>query len=63
MGHLLVDGIQKLEHVEKAQVVDDFYDGLLGSDHTRPFSLDLEVLGMPAVDMSQLEEDFVEEQI
>ena len=63
MDHLLVDGIRVTEHVDKARVVDDFYDSLLEDDQERPFSLDLDALGLPAVDLHHLEANFMVEEV
>jgi hypothetical protein len=39
------------DHGDKAEVVDSFFEELLGTSVDRPFSLDLNYPGIPSIDM------------
>jgi hypothetical protein len=63
ISHLKVDGALVSDQDEKSSVVDAFYGDLLGFALDRPFSLDLDFLGVWSHDLSQLEEPFSEEDL
>jgi mannosylglycoprotein endo-beta-mannosidase len=58
-----VDNRRVTEHDEKAEAVDIFFDQLLGSTVDRPFSLDLEFLGLPSLDLQHIDGVFTEEEV
>jgi hypothetical protein len=47
ISHLLVDNRRVMDHVDKAEVMDSFFEELLDTSADRPFSLDLDYLGFP----------------
>jgi hypothetical protein len=52
----LVDGEQFLtSHEEKAACVDQFYTNMLGNSMDRVRAIELEALGMPSFDLTDLE--------
>jgi hypothetical protein len=51
IGHILVDNRRVTDHADKAEVVDSFFEDLLGTSADRPFSLDLDFLGIPSIDL------------
>jgi hypothetical protein len=53
-----VDGVVVSDQDKKADAVDAFYGGLLGSASDLAYSLDLDFLGVQSNDPSQLEEPF-----
>jgi hypothetical protein len=57
--HLRVDRVLVADQGEKARVVDDFYEHLLGSVPECGFSLDLNYLGVQEHDLSKLEVPFL----
>jgi hypothetical protein len=57
-----VDRVLVADQGEKARVVDDFYEHLLGSVPECGFSLDLKYLGVQEHDLSKLEAPFSEEE-
>ena len=59
----MIDGVRKTEHVDKAEVVDTFFDDLLGTEVDRPFSFDLDYLQLPTVDLSHMEVAFSKEEV
>ncbi|KAM0924223.1 hypothetical protein ACQ4PT_005019 [Festuca glaucescens] len=61
--HLRVDGVLVADQDDKARVVDDFFEQLLGSAPERGFSLDLDFLGVRTHDLSDLEAPFSEEEV
>jgi hypothetical protein len=63
IAHLQVDGVLISDQDEKAKAVDAFYEQLLGSSPERGFGLDLDYLGMPSHDLSELEVPFSEEEV
>jgi hypothetical protein len=63
IGHLLVDDVRVVEHVDKAEAVDSFFDNLLGSTTDRSFSLDLEYLGLPSFNLQHIDGVFTEEEV
>jgi hypothetical protein len=44
----MVDNRRVTDHADKAEAVDFFFERLLGSSADRPFSLDLDYLGIPS---------------
>jgi hypothetical protein len=60
---LVVDGSRVTEHVEKAEAVDAFFEQLLGATADRPFTLDLDYLGLPSLDLQHIEGRFTEEEV
>jgi hypothetical protein len=63
IGHLLVDGRRVTDHVDKAEVVDSFFEDLLGTSVDRPFSLDLDYLGIPSIDLSGIDGNFTMDEV
>jgi hypothetical protein len=63
IGHLLVDNRRVTDHVDKAEAVDSFFGELLGSSVDRPFSLDLDFLGIPSLDLWQIDGEFSVEEV
>jgi hypothetical protein len=63
IGHLLVDGQRVTNHVDKAEAVDSFFEDLLGTLADRPFSLDLDYLGIPSIDLSGIDGDFTVDEV
>jgi hypothetical protein len=63
IGHLAIDNVRVKEHVDKAEAVDCFFDNLLGSTTDRPFTLDLEYLGLPTFDLQHINGAFTEEEV
>src|SRR4051812_18667759 len=61
ISHLLVDNVRVSEHDDKAEAVDRFFGDLLGTSGDRPFSLDLDFLGLQSVDLQHLDSEFSEE--
>jgi hypothetical protein len=45
-------------HADKAEAVDSFFEGLLGTSADRPFSLDLDYLGIPLIDLRKIDGEF-----
>jgi hypothetical protein len=62
IGHLLVDGRQVTDHVDKAEVMDSFMD-LLGTSTDHPFSLNLDYLGIPSINLSEIVGEFIVEEV
>uniref|UniRef100_A0ACD5YE76 Uncharacterized protein n=1 Tax=Avena sativa TaxID=4498 RepID=A0ACD5YE76_AVESA len=63
ISHLLVDNVRISDHVEKAEVVDSFFENLLGVAGDRPFSLDVDFLGVQSMDLQHIDEAFSEEEV
>jgi hypothetical protein len=63
IGHLFVDDVRVVEHVDKAEAVDSFFDNLIGSTTDMSFSLDLEYLGLPTFDLQHIDDVFTEEEV
>jgi hypothetical protein len=63
IGHLLVDGRRVSDHVDKAEAVDSFFEDLLGTLADRPFSLDLDYLGIPSIDLSGIDGEFTMDEV
>jgi hypothetical protein len=63
IGHLLVDGRRVTNHVDNAEVVDSFFVDLLGTSMDRPFSLDLDYLGIPSIDLSEIDGEFTMDEV
>lgn len=60
----LVDGEQILiSHEEKAACVDQFYTNLLGNSTDRVQAIELETLGMPSFDLTDLEAPISEQDV
>jgi hypothetical protein len=55
IGHLIVDDVRVTEHADKAEAVDSFFDSLIGSATDMSFSLDLEYLGLPTLDLQHID--------
>jgi hypothetical protein len=49
--------------VDKAEAVDNFFDDLLGSVVDRPFTLDLDFLGLPSFDLQHIDGEFTEAEV
>jgi hypothetical protein len=54
----MVDNRRVTDHADKAEAVDSFFEGLLGSSADHPFSLDLDYLGVPSIDLRQIYGEF-----
>jgi hypothetical protein len=63
IGHLLVDNRRVTDHADKAEAVDSFFEDLLGTSADRPFSLDPDFLGIPSIDLRQIDGEFTEEEV
>jgi hypothetical protein len=63
IGHLLVENRRVTDHVDKAEAVDSFFGDLLGTSADRPFSLDLDYLGIPSIDLSEIDGGFTMEEV
>jgi hypothetical protein len=63
IGHLIVDDVRITEHADNAEAVDSFYDDLIGSASDRRFSLDLEYIGVPTLDLQHIDSTFSEEEV
>jgi hypothetical protein len=50
-------------HADKAEAVGSFFDDLIGSASDRRFSLDLEYLGVPTLDLQHIDRAFSEEEV
>jgi mannosylglycoprotein endo-beta-mannosidase len=59
----MVDNRRVSDHVDKAEAVDSFFEELLGTSADRPFSLDLDFLGIPSFDLWQIDGEFSEEEV
>jgi hypothetical protein len=46
------------DHVDKAEAVDSFFEDLLGTSAVRPFSLDLDYLEIPSIDLGGIDGEF-----
>jgi hypothetical protein len=55
--------VRVTEHVDKAEAVDNFFDDLLGSVVDRPFTLDLDFLGLPSFDLQHIDGEFTEAEV
>jgi hypothetical protein len=51
------------DHSDKAEAVNSFFEGLLGSSTDRPFSLNLDYLGLPSMDLRQIDGVFSVEEV
>jgi hypothetical protein len=49
--------------VDKAKAVDSFFEDLLGTSADRPFSLDLDYLGIPSIDLSGINGEFTVDEV
>jgi hypothetical protein len=63
IGHLLVDNRRVTDHVAKVEVMDSFFEELLRSLADRPFSLDLDFLGIPSLDLWKIDGEFTVEEV
>jgi mannosylglycoprotein endo-beta-mannosidase len=59
----MVDNRRVTEHGDKAEAVDSFFEELLGTSADRPFSLDLDFLGIPSTDLRQIDGEFTPEEV
>jgi hypothetical protein len=50
-------------HDEKAKLIHEFYEGLLGTNWNRKHTIDLQALGIPTHDLADLELPFSEKEI
>jgi hypothetical protein len=50
-------------HEEKANLVDEFYENLLGTSVNRENSIDLQAFGLPSHDLEALETPFSEKEV
>jgi hypothetical protein len=60
--HLLVDGRRVMDHVDKAEAM-DYFEDLLSTSADCPFSLDLDYLGIPSIDLSGIDGDFTVDEV
>jgi hypothetical protein len=63
IGHLMVDNRRVTDNADKAEAVDSFFEGLLGTSADRPFSLDLDYLGIPSIDLRQIDGEFFVDEV
>jgi hypothetical protein len=63
MASLDSDGTVHTSHDAKAQLVDDFYDTLLGQSSDRVRSINLDILGIPNHDLSALDDPFTDKEV
>jgi hypothetical protein len=63
IGHLMVDNRRVADHVNKVEAVDSFFGELLGSSVDRPFSLDLDFLRIPSIDLRHIDGEFSMEEV
>jgi hypothetical protein len=49
--------------MDKSEAVDSFFEDLLGTSGDRPFSLDLDYLGIPSIDLSEIDGEFTVEEV
>jgi hypothetical protein len=49
-------------HDEKARLIHEFYDGLLGTSWNREHTIDLQALGIPAFELADLDVPFTEKE-
>jgi mannosylglycoprotein endo-beta-mannosidase len=63
IGHLMVDGQRLTDHVDKVKAMDSFFEDLLGTSVDRPFSLDLDYLGIPSINLSEIDGEFTMEEV
>jgi hypothetical protein len=49
--------------VDKVEAVDSFFEDLLGTSVDRPFSLDLDYLGIPSIDLSGINGEFTMDEV
>jgi hypothetical protein len=61
--HLLVDNQRVTDHVAKAEAVDSFFEELLRSSADRPFSQDLDFLGIPSLNLRHIDREFTVEEV
>jgi hypothetical protein len=54
----MVDNRRVTDHADKAEAVDSFFEGLLGSLADRPFYLEIDYLGVPSIDLRQIDGEF-----
>jgi hypothetical protein len=59
----MVDGQRVTDHVDKAEAMDSFFEDLLGTSADRPFSLDLDYLGIPSINLSEIDGEFTMEEV
>jgi hypothetical protein len=52
-----------MDHVDKAEAVDSFFVDLLGTSMDFPFSLDLDYLGIPSINLSEIDGEFTMEEV
>jgi hypothetical protein len=63
IGHLMVDNRRVTDHVYKAEAVDSFFGELLSSSVDCPFSLDPDFLGIPSINLRQIDGEFIMEEV
>jgi hypothetical protein len=51
------------DHADKAEAMDSFFEDLLGTSADRPFSLDLDYLGIPSIDLSGIDGNFTVDEV
>jgi hypothetical protein len=52
-----------ISHDEKARLVHEFYDGLLGTCWNKEHTIDLRALGIPAFELADLDVPFTEKEV
>jgi hypothetical protein len=52
-----------MDHVDKAEAMDSFFEDLLGTSADRPFSLDLDYLGFPSITLSEIDGEFTMKEV
>jgi hypothetical protein len=63
IGMLVSDGVVYPSHEDKAKLVEDFYDSLLGTTWVREHSIDLQALGIPTHNLAVLDSHFSEKEV
>jgi hypothetical protein len=57
------NGSIAVNHNEKEDMLYDFYNGLIGTEFGREHDIDLEAIGLPSLDLHELEVPFTMEEV
>ena len=63
VAQIVANGQVYTEQVQKAGIIDEFYFSLLGQNAARKRTINLEALGVPSHDLSELDAPFSEEEV
>jgi hypothetical protein len=63
VASLVVDNYILSSHIDKAAAVDQFFSNLIGTNMDRDWTIDLDALGLPSHDLSELDAPFSEEEV